>query len=83
MSTPQENIDRSARELFDRDHLCGACHGLISLADQLGGRCPHCKALLLAGPDMTPDRAGAMLAELKARRRELGLSDQPTKGGDL
>jgi hypothetical protein len=75
MSTPrQEDIDRSARELYDRDHHCGACHGLVSLADQLGGRCPHCGALIMAGPIM-PDRAAAMLAELKARRVALGLSN--------
>ena len=78
MSTPQqEDIDRLARELYDRYHPCPNCHKVISLADQLSGRCPHCAARILAGPDITPDRARQMSATLKARRVALGLSYNP------
>ena len=72
MSTRQANTDRWARELYARFHLCGACQGAVTLAEQLGGRCPHCAAPIFAGP-LTPDRARERLAELKARRRVLGL----------
>lgn len=72
MSTRQAKTDQWARELYDRFHLCGACQGAVTLADQLGGRCPHCAAPIFAGP-FTPDRARERLAELIARRRALGL----------
>jgi hypothetical protein len=74
MSTRQANTDQWARELYTRFHLCGACQGAVTLAEQLGGRCPHCAAQIFAGP-FTPDRARERLAELKARRRVLGLSN--------
>ena len=80
MSTPQpqqENVDCLARELFDRYHPCPICHTAVSLAEQLAGRCPHCEARILAGPDITPTRARQMLATLKARRVALGLSVNP------
>ena len=66
--------DRLARELYDRYHPCPQCGGLVSLADQLGGACPHCAALIMAGP-ITPDRAAAMLTELQRRRGEIGLKN--------
>ena len=74
-NTQQADVDRLARELYDlrRWHVCG---GLLTLADELQGRCPNCSAVLLAGPDITPEQARAMLATLKARRRELGLSER-------
>jgi hypothetical protein len=74
MSTRQTNTDRSARELYTRFHLCGACQGAVTLAEQLEGRCPHCGAQIFAGP-FTPDRARERLAELKTRRRVLGLKN--------
>jgi hypothetical protein len=74
MSTRQANTDRWARELYTRFHLCGACQGAVTLAEQLAGRCPHCAAQIFAGP-LTPDRARERLAELKTRRRMLGLSN--------
>jgi len=77
MSTPQENKDRAARDLFKRLHSCVYCREPLSLYDRLSGPCPRCGTLNLAGPDMTPDAARALLIELTARRRELGLSDQP------
>jgi len=40
MSTRQANTDRWARELYTRFHLCGACQGAVTLAEQLDGRCP-------------------------------------------
>ena len=70
----QANIDRLARELFVRCRLCSACHGAVTLAEQLQGCCPHCGAIILAGP-IDPDRAREMLATLKARRVVLGLSE--------
>jgi hypothetical protein len=74
MSTRQANTDRSARELYTRFHLCGACQGAVTLAEQLAGRCPHCAAPIFAGP-FTPDRARERLAELKTRRQVLGLKN--------
>ena len=71
----QANVDHAARTLYDRDHLCVNCFEPVTLADQLAlTACPHCGALNLAGP-LTPEEARAMLKELKARRRELGLSE--------
>lgn len=72
----QEDIDRSARELYQprAPHWPG-CGGLLALADSLHMRCPHCGAFTTQGlaPEITPERAAEMLATLKARRVELGL----------
>ncbi|MBP7687497.1 MAG: hypothetical protein KA765_06310 [Thermoflexales bacterium] len=76
MSTRQANIDQAARDLYTRFHLCGACQGAVTLAEQLSGRCPHCAAPIFAGP-FTPDRARERLAELKTRRQVLGLKNTP------
>jgi hypothetical protein len=52
-----------------------SCFTPVTLADQLGGTpCPGCGALNLAGP-IEPEQARYMLKQLKARRRELGLSE--------
>jgi len=75
MTINTEERDRLARELYDKYHPCGACHGLVSLAHQLAGKCPHCQAIIIAGPDITPDRGRAMLLELQRRRGELGLKN--------
>ena len=77
MSTLLENKDRAARDLYLRLHSCDHCREPLSLYNQLSGPCPRCGALNPAGPDMTPEAAHAMLIELTARRRELGLSDHP------
>jgi hypothetical protein len=66
--------DQWAREWYMRFHLRGACQGAVTLAEQLRGRCPHCAAPIYAGP-FTPDRARERRAELKARRRVLGLKN--------
>ena len=71
----QANIDYLARGLYDRYRLCSTCSGAVTLAKQLQGRCPHCGAIILAGPDITPERGREMLATLEARRVELGLSE--------
>ena len=78
MGTPrQADTDRLARKLYDYDHTCFACHDGLSLADELSGRCPHCHVLILAGPNLAPDRACEMLADLQARRQALGLVGNP------
>ena len=77
MSIPQQNKDRAAHNLYKRLHSCDHCREPLSLYDQLSGPCPRCGALNLPSPDMTPEAARAMLIELTARRRELGLSDHP------
>ena len=77
MSTPLENKDRAARDLFKRLHSCSRCRDPLSLYDRLSGPCPRCGASSLAGLNLTPDAARALLVELTARRRELGLSDHP------
>jgi hypothetical protein len=77
MSTLLDNKDRAARDLYKRLHSCNRCRDPLSLHDQLSGPCPRCGALNPVGPDITPDAARAMLIELTARRRELGLSDHP------
>ena len=77
MSTLQETQDRAARDLYKRLHSCGRCREPLSLYDQLSGPCPRCGALNPPGSNMTPDEARAMLIELTARRRELGLSEHP------
>ena len=78
MNTPrQKDPDRLARELYDGDRNCFACHDVLSLADELSGRCPHCHVLIQAGPNIAPDRAGEMLTVLQARRRALGLVGNP------
>jgi hypothetical protein len=70
----QANIDHAARTLYDRDHLCVRCFEPMTLADQLGNApCPVCGAPNLAGPDITPEIGRAMLRQLEARRKELGL----------
>ncbi|MBI3242329.1 MAG: hypothetical protein HYZ49_08560 [Chloroflexi bacterium] len=69
--TQQANLDRMARELYDRRRLCPSCKGAVSLANELQGACPHCGGLLLAGPLFDPAQ---MLATLQWRRVELGLS---------
>ncbi len=71
----QADIDRLARELYSRQHLCSACFGRVTWAERFGGHCPHCSAVIMAGP-IRPERARAMLAELKARRAELGLAGE-------
>ena len=77
MSTPLDNKDRAARDLYKRLHSCDRCREPLSLYDQLSGPCPRCGAPNQIGLNMTPDAARAMLIELTARRRELGLSDRP------
>jgi hypothetical protein len=77
MSAQLENKDRAARDLYKRLHSCDHCREPLSLYDQLSGPCPRCGALNQTGFNMTPDAARAMLIELTARRRELGLSDHP------
>ncbi len=75
MSTPLDNKDRAARDLYKRLHSCDRCRAPLSLYDQLSGPCPRCGAVKQVGLDLTPEAARAMLSELIARRRELGLSD--------
>ena len=73
----QAEIDRLARELFVRSHRCPhqPCFVEISWADLLKGRCPRCDQILLAGPDITPQKEREMLATLQTHWRELGLSE--------
>lgn len=71
------NLERAARELYwDRGERC-ACGAIITRADCLRFKCSHCGAFILRGlaPEITPERASAMLAEFKAARVELGLGD--------
>ena len=80
MTTPEEqrqaNIDHAARTLYDRDHLCIKCFEPMTLAVQLAGTpCPKCGLINLAGPEIDPALGQAMLRKLKARRRELGLTE--------
>ena len=77
MSTPLDNKDRAARDLYKRLHSCDRCREPLSLYDQLSGPCPRCGAPNQIGLNMTPEAARAMLIELTAHRRELGLSDHP------
>ncbi len=77
MSTLLEDKDRAARNLYKRLHSCNHCREPLSLHDQLSGPCPRCGKFDLAGLNLTPEAARAMLNELTARRRELGLSDHP------
>ncbi len=77
MSTLLDNKDRAARDLYKRLHSCNRCREPLSLYDQLSGPCPRCGALDLAGLNLTPEAARALLIELTARRRELGLIDHP------
>lgn len=67
----QANIDYLARELYGRYRLCSTCFGAVTLAEQLQGRCPYCGGVILAGPDVTPERGREMLATLEKRRAEL------------
>ncbi len=77
MSTPLDDKDRAARNLYKRLHSCDRCRDPLSLYDQLSGPCPRCGTLNQIGLNLTPEAARAMLIELTARRRELGLSDHP------
>lgn len=76
MAVNQAELDRQARELYDRYHMhtVAPCFAHISLYDMLTGTCPKCGGIILAGSEITPERAQEMLATLKQRRRELGLS---------
>ena len=69
----QADLDYLARGLYHRYLLCRACGGAMTFADALQFRCPHCGAVYLPGPDITPERGREMLATLEARRVELGL----------
>lgn len=78
-----EDFDRSARELHEPryPHWPG-CFENRTLEDVLSARafgtpCPHCGRYTVQGlaPDVSPKRAAEMLAELKARRLELGLGE--------
>ncbi len=73
--TTQDDRDQNqqARELYARRRPCPHCRKLVSLGDELGGQCPHCGGVILAWPDIRPERAAEMLAELQDRRRALGL----------
>jgi hypothetical protein len=78
----QANIDYLARGLYGRYRLCSTCFGAVTLAEQLQGCCPHCQSLILAGPDITPERGREMLATLKARRVELASFEPDEKRRD-
>ncbi len=69
----QAAIDQAARDLYAAYRLCSACHQPVALADQLRFTCPHCGAIILPGPDMTPERGREMLTTLQTRRQALGL----------
>ncbi|MBN1813978.1 MAG: hypothetical protein JXA14_19230 [Anaerolineae bacterium] len=70
----QTKFDRAARELYSaRSYHGHGCWRLLTLADRLGGSCPACGGLALAGPDITLSVGRAMLRELALRRRELGI----------
>lgn len=60
MTTQDENRDRLAKDLYAMDRACQHCHKLISLYDVLIGKCPHCRKMILAGPDVD----GGRLAQL-------------------
>ncbi len=45
MSTPLDNKDRAARDLYKRLHSCDRCREPLSLYDQLSGPCRRCGAL--------------------------------------
>jgi len=70
----QDDVDRMARELHYYFGTCWKCHFEYSLATALLFKCPFCGGMILPGP-ITPERGTEMLAELKARRRSLGLPD--------
>ena len=73
-SLPQQaDVDRLARDLHAPHRLCPVCRAAVTLADQLRMNCPHCRAMILPGPDITPERGSSMLATLEARRVALGL----------
>ncbi len=75
----QANVDRMAQELYQTHGHCRQCKQTVPLADALQCHCPHCGAIYLPGA-ITPERGRAMLATLKARRRELGLSEWGKEG---
>jgi len=65
----------SAVGLYDCvGHHVAPCLAAMSLADRLKGKCPKCGGVIVAGPDITPERASEMLRELKWRRWVMGLS---------
>jgi hypothetical protein len=69
-------LDRQARELYD---LCAphwpGCKGLLSHADQLQGRCPHCDVPITQSlaPDVCGREPRTLLIQLRWRRSQLGL----------
>jgi len=71
----QSNVDRLARDLHAPDRLCPFCRGAMTLADQLRMICPHCRAMILSGPDITLERGREMLATLEALRVAMGLPE--------
>lgn len=77
----QADVDRLARELYAAYRLCSMCFGAVTLADTLTMHCPHCRVVILPGPDITPERGREMLAALRARRAELGLNEGETNRG--
>jgi predicted nucleic acid-binding Zn ribbon protein len=74
--TQQADVDRLARELHAPHRLCPVCRAAVTLADQLRMTCPHCRATILPGPDITPERGRSMLATLEARRAAMRLMPQ-------
>lgn len=71
------SMNRQARELYDpRAPHSPGCGGMLSLADELRHKCPHCGADLLRGlvPEPSLDRSAEMLRVLQVRRLELGLT---------
>jgi hypothetical protein len=68
------NRDEQARGLYTQAQFNCDCGEPITLYYALRGRCPRCERIVVAGPDATtPETARQVLAEIEARRRELGL----------
>lgn len=71
------SMNRQARELYDprAPHWPG-CGEMMSLADELRHKCPHCGADTLQGlvPEVSLDRSAEMLRVLQVRRLEMGLA---------
>jgi len=67
-------LSQQARELYSKRLSCPHCRRLVSLYDELDGRCPNCVGAISVGPDVSRDRAAQMLRELRIRRIELGLN---------
>jgi len=71
---PLTDRDLAAKSLYEvSGHHVAPCSGPLTLYDRLTGVCPHCGAVIVAGPDITPERAAEMLRELQWRRWVLGL----------